>query len=337
MMGQRYVTKKTGKTEVYPFWTTKDIKSVIDYFKDSELWDDYFIFINGLLLGRRIGDIVSMKWSDLYFTNGRIRSEIRTIKEQKTDKTESLYVTPYYKDVLKLYLEKTNRTPIKEYNGFIFNISSKQKWIDRKDNPIYSSNDDDITVLEKWCELLKKDFSQKRKDLILEEYDKHKKDYATFGEYLYYEVEYMDIVKWQINEHRKKLKAAIQAAEIEYPVSCHSSRKTFGYWSEKIHPDDPQSLYILQNILAHKDIKTTMKYIGLTEERKRQYFIDISEFIRGVEDGNEEIIDNTPVVSIKTSVLRDILLFVIKNEGNYDEVNLLKEAMTMVENSRILS
>lgn len=337
MSNNRYATKRTGKTEVYPFWNTKDIKSVIEYFKNNELWDDYFIFMNGLLLGRRIGDIVSMKWSDLYYKNGRLRNEITTIKEQKTGKTESLYITSYYKDVLEFYLEKTSRTPMREYCGFIFNITSKEKWIERKNNPIYLTEGDEKEILEKWCALLKKDFSQKRKDIILNEYNKCKNKYSTFGEYLYYEVEYKDIVKWQTNEHRKKLKAAVRYADIDYPVSCHSSRKTFGYWSEKLHPDDPQSLYILQEILAHNDIKTTMKYIGLTGERKHQYFTDISEFMKGVEDGKEEVIDNTPVVSLKTSVLRDIISFVIKDRNSNNDVDLMNEAMKMVETSRILS
>lgn len=332
----RYATKQTGKTEVYCLWNTKDIKGIIDYFKENKLWDDNFIFMSGLLLGRRIGDIVSMKWSDLYFKNGRLRSEIRTIKEQKTDKTESLYITPYYQEVIEFYLEKTQRNPMNEYDGFIFNIIAKQDWIDRKNNSIYSSSKIEEEVLNDWCVFLNKDFTSKRKKKILEDYNKHCKEYSKFGEYLYYEVEYNDIVKWQTDEHRKKLKAATKYVGIEYPVSCHSSRKTFGYWSEKIHPDDPQSLYILQQILAHNDIKTTMKYIGLTEERKRQYFIDIAEFMKGVAEGKEELIDNTPVVSLKTSVLRDIFMRIIKNKDTLNEMELLNDAMCEVEKSRLL-
>lgn len=336
-MTNRYATKQTGKTEVYPLWNTKDIKGIMDYFKDNELWDDCLIFVCGLLFGRRIGDILSMKWSDIYYKNGRMKSEITTIKEQKTGKTECLYITSFFEEEEKFYLEKTGRKPIKEYDCFIFNIDFKQEWVDRKENPIYHVDMNNRDWLEAWCQEMKKDFSEKRKQKILKDFEKNT-EYKSFGEYLYYEVEYKDIIKWQADNHRKNLNKAVEYVGIEYPVSCHSSRKTFGYWSEKIHPDDPQSLYILQQILAHTDIKTTMKYIGLTQERKRQYFVDIADFIKGVSEGKEELIDNTPVVSLKTSTLRDILSFVIKNRNtNISDIELLNEAMGMVETSRILS
>lgn len=330
----RYATKKKGNTEVDPFWYTKDIKGVMDYFKNNGMWDDYLIFMFGLLLGRRIGDIVSMKWSDLYFQNGRMRMEIRTIEEQKTGKTEALFVTPFLREEVNFYLEETGKKPMYEYEGFIFNIEFKDLWIKRKNDSIYRLNKPESELLEEWCIYLKKNFSEKRKSSILKDYEKVKDNYSNFGEYLYEEVEYKDIVKWQSDNHRKIFKKAAAYVGIEYPVSCHSSRKTFGYWSEKIHPDDPQSLYILQNILAHDDIRTTMKYIGLTTERKRQYFVDISEFIRGVSEGKEQAIDNTPVVSLKTDMLRNILMFVIRNKDK-DELELLNESMKMVEKSRI--
>lgn len=333
-MKNRYATKQKGKTEVYPFWNTKDIKGIMDYFLGNELWDDYLIFMFGLLLGRRIGDIVSMKWSDLYFPNGRMRLEVTTLKEQKTGKTESLYVTDLLRETVEFYLKKTDRTPTKEYDGFIFNISFKTKWIERKNNPIYKSVDSEEKILEDWCTFLNKDFSKKRKENILNEYSKKKNKYETFGEYLYEEVEYKDVVKWQTDNHRRAFNKAVKHVGIEYPVSCHSSRKTFGYWSEKLHPDDPQSLYILQQILAHSDINTTMHYIGLTSEKKRKYFKDMSEFIGSVAEGKEELIDNTPVISLKTDILRNILMFVIKHKET-DDLVLLNDAMQMVENNRI--
>ena len=38
--------------------------------------------------------------------------------------------------------------------------------------------------------------------------------------------------------YRKQFKIAADACGISYPVSTHSTRKTFGYWSEKMHPYD---------------------------------------------------------------------------------------------------
>lgn len=64
MEQNRYATKKKGKTEVYPFWNMVDIKNVVEWFENNNEWDGYLITMLELLLGRRIGDTVMMKWSD---------------------------------------------------------------------------------------------------------------------------------------------------------------------------------------------------------------------------------------------------------------------------------
>ena len=60
----------------------------------------------------------------------------------------------------------------------------------------------------------------------------------------------------------------------------------------------------------------------------------MSEFIGSVAEGKEELIDNTPVISLKTDILRNILMFVIKHKET-DDLVLLNDAMQMVENNRI--
>ena len=72
---KNYVTKKKGKTEVYPFWNLEDIKNMIDWFIEHKEWDGYLITMLELLLGRRIGDTVSMKWSDFYYENGNKKTK----------------------------------------------------------------------------------------------------------------------------------------------------------------------------------------------------------------------------------------------------------------------
>ena len=83
----RNKTKQIGKTEVYPFWYMEDIKNMMDYFKMKEMWHWYLVFNLGLLLGRRVSDTLSFKWSDFFYENGRMKDEIE-IKEQKTGKEE---------------------------------------------------------------------------------------------------------------------------------------------------------------------------------------------------------------------------------------------------------
>ena len=76
---RNYASKQRGKTEVEPFWNIEDIKNVIEWFENSDEWDGYLITMLEILIGRRIGDVVKMKWSDLYYENGKKKREIDTI------------------------------------------------------------------------------------------------------------------------------------------------------------------------------------------------------------------------------------------------------------------
>lgn len=325
---KNYATKKKGKTEVYPFWDLNDVKKMIDYFKEKNDWDSYLIFMLGLLLGRRIGDTIMIKWSDLYYENGKEKNEIDTIEEQKTGKFTNLPVSSYVFSCIDTYCKETQKVPVKLYGEYIFDFPAKTAWINRKNNPIYKEND-----LEKWCEYLGKDFSDNRKNSILNGFEKQK-EYKTLGEYLYNEVEYADVVKWHTDSFRKEFKRALEAKEIDGKLSCHSLRKTFGYWSKMIHPNDPNALEILQSIFNHADTSVTLKYIGLSEERKRKYFDDFSNVIQNVENGNTDVmINNSPIVSIRHEDLRKVLMFAIQSKCS--ELETFNETMRLIDELKV--
>lgn len=328
MQSRNYATKKEGKTEVDPFWRLEDIKKVLDYFKENKDYDSYLTTMFGLLLGRRIGDIIMVKWSDFFFENGNVKEDINTIKEQKTGKYTNLPVSQFVFECIDKYCEETGINPMEHYNEYVFNTPTKTEWVKRKGNPIYIEND-----LERWCEWLNKDFSDKRKKDILEKFEKQKK-YKNLGEYLYYEVEQLDISKWQSEGFRRKFKKAIVEKQIKGRLSCHSLRKTFGYWSVLLHPDDPNSLYINQAIYNQATPQTTLRYIGITEERKRRYFNDFGDAIKNAENGNTDvIINNSPIVSLRHEDLRKILMFAIQNVE--PEMETFDKTMGMVDELKV--
>lgn len=309
-MGQsrNYVTKRHGKTECYPFWNLKDIKNVVEWFEDKNDWDGYLITLLELLLGRRIGDTISMKWSDLYYENGRERDEVTTIEEQKTGKFTTVPLNGVVFDAVEVYCKKTNTDPMDNYDEYIFAYKQKTEWINRKDSKIYLSNS-----IEDWCLFLGKDFSDKRKEKIQKDFQKQS-EYKVLGEYLYNVVEFMDIVKWQSDAYRNKLLQAVKENNIPYPVSTHSLRKTFGYLIYKIHPYDPDCLLSLQRLFNHADLQTTMSYIGLTAEKNRKYVNDLGELIKDVLNGNETAISNNmPVIALKREDYGNIIMQVINN------------------------
>ena len=320
-----YATKKKGKTEVQPFWNMSDIKNVVEWFEKNNEWDGYLITLLELLLGRRIGDTVMMKWSDLYYENGKRKSEIDTIEEQKTGKITNLPVSNMVWEAVDNYLSHVKINPMEHYNEYIFQYQPKTDWLCRRKTWKY----DELNVYS-WCHLLRKDLSNKRQNKIIDDYKKQK-IYETIGEYIYFVVEYNDIVKWQTDDYRKKLKKAVEDVGITSPVSSHSLRKSFGYWIHKMHPFDPDCLLSLQKLFNHTDIQTTMNYIGLTEEKNRQLINDHGEFIHNVLAGKgDEIVKNMPVISLKSDDFGKIIRMLT------DDVDKYQAAIDMANELRVM-
>ena len=310
---------------VYPFWKMEDIRNVVEWFENNNEWDGYLITMLELLLGRRIGDTVMIKWSDLYYENGNRKREINTIEEQKTEKVTNIPISDTVFEVVDKYLENVDVDIKKHYNEYIFKYIPKSNWIKRKNLDIYSKND-----IEFWCKALNKTISEDRKEKIIKEFSKQQR-YSSLGDYLYYVVEYNDVVKHQTNVYRKLLNKAVEAANIKYAVSTHSLRKSFGYWIHKTHPFDPDCLLSLQKLFNHTNLNDTMDYIGLTDEKNRQLINDHGEFIHNVLAGKgDEIVKNMPVISLKSDDLGKIIRYLT------DDVDKYQTAINMANKLRIV-
>lgn len=327
----RYATKKPGKTEVEPLRRYEDMYNLMEYFKSRKMWDSYLTFMFGLLLGRRIGDTVMVKWSDFYYENGRLKTEITTIEEQKTGKTTIIPISQAVKGAIAVYCRETGVVPQEHLHEYVFNTPTKTEWLSRRDDPIYQEKSFNLNA---WCEKMGKDWGVQRKISILEAFEKQKK-YSSLGEYLYWVVEYADIVKWQTDGFRRKFATAVEVCNVEGRVSCHSLRKTFGWIGKMIHPDDPNAMETLQEIFNHVDVATTTRYIGLSEERKRRYFDDMGEVVESIESGNMDIrVNNSPIVSLKHDDLREVLMFVLRERGG-DDIEVFNRAMNMIEEKKL--
>jgi integrase len=330
-MASKYATKKRGKTEKDPFWNLQDIKNLVEWFENNNKWDGYLITMFELLLGRRIGDTVSMLWSDFYYENGKRREEMMTVVEQKTGKTNEVPLTNLVFEAIEKYCQNTNINPMEHYNEYIFNFKCKTEWIQRKDNPVYKHKECDV---ELFVRELGKTYEDDRKAKIVEKFH-NQKEYTSFGDYFYYEVEYTDIIKFTTDTYRKMFNKAKEACGIEYDVSTHSFRKSFGYWIHHTHPYDPDCLLSLQKMFGHATLQQTMDYFGLTKEKNRMYINDHSEMIRKTLEGDtSEIIKNSPVISLKTEDFGDIIMKVIK-ETELSDVERYQMAINMANDLRI--
>ena len=67
---------------------------------------------------------------------------------------------------------------------------------------------------------------------------------------------------------------AIEAG-IKQNIGSHSLRKTFGYWRWHEAEDKTEALVMLQQTFNHSDTSTTMKYIGITDDKIENLYMAV--------------------------------------------------------------
>ena len=230
----RQVTKEKGEeTKVEPIHTFEELLAIEDYFKGNKQYQYWLIGWLIASLGRRVGDIIALKWSDLYKINGTFRDRLSTLKEEKTGKTIGLSFTNFARARVEEYCLLENINPMEHYNDGVFTVGS-----------------------------------------------------AAF---------------------RKNLKKAIDHIGIDYPVSTHSLRKFFGTMLAKLHPNDGNAIKIIQYIFGHSSEEITKVYIGTIDEKKDKFVNDLSEYLENSYVGKAYEIDNSPVITLKTADLRELI------------------------------
>ena len=230
----RQVTKEKGEeTKVEPIHTFEELLSIEDYFKENKQYQYWLIGWLIASLGRRVGDIVALKWSDLYKINGAFRDRLSTLKEEKTGKTIGLSFTNFARTRIEEYCKLESINPMEHYNEGVFTVGS-----------------------------------------------------AAF---------------------RKNLKKAIDCVGIDYPVSTHSLRKFFGTMLAKLHPNDGNAIKIIQYIFGHSSEEITKVYIGTIDEKKDKFINDLSDYLENSYVGKSYEIDNSPVITLKTADLREVI------------------------------
>lgn len=109
--------KRVGKkSEVFAF-QVEDARKVLAYFQAHDMWVQYLLFVFGVNMARRVGDLLELTWKDLYNpTTGKIRSSM-DIREQKTRKYASIAINQACRDAVDLYVVKTGCNPAENFYG----------------------------------------------------------------------------------------------------------------------------------------------------------------------------------------------------------------------------
>lgn len=92
---------------VEPFRTQEDIMNIQNYFLNEGKYLMFLIFEIGISTGRRIGDILDLEWNYFYYNDGKKRRKLKAIKEQKTDKFSSPYLSEAVWKAIEIYRSKT--------------------------------------------------------------------------------------------------------------------------------------------------------------------------------------------------------------------------------------
>ncbi len=110
-------------TRVDPFRTYEDLQKILNYFYDNKMYHHWLTACLMASLGRRVGDTISLKWSDLFLLNGEYRERLTTLKEEKTGKIAGVKLNALAKFYIEEYCKITDINPMEHYKERIFSNS----------------------------------------------------------------------------------------------------------------------------------------------------------------------------------------------------------------------
>lgn len=110
-------TKSSDKSKPTPadsVKTLEKIKKIKRYFLERKEYRNYCLFIIGITTGYRIGDLLNLKFSDLFENYYSYKREI-DITEQKTKKRRFMQISENIKIAVNLYIKSKGGFLLNEY------------------------------------------------------------------------------------------------------------------------------------------------------------------------------------------------------------------------------
>ena len=99
--------------EVEPLKSTRDINKIKQYLHGKENKRDYCIFVVGINVGLRAGDLLSLKIKDV--TDGIDIFDTVSIKEQKTGKSRNFALNKNAKEAIQIYIDTLANYDLEDY------------------------------------------------------------------------------------------------------------------------------------------------------------------------------------------------------------------------------
>lgn len=128
---KRHSNKIAGKSsEVYPFTTKEEIKSMIDVFdnhideacdenKKQIAYRNKLLFLVGINISLRASDLITLKWNFFFDDNGKFKDYyiLQPKKQRKQNKFVKLFFNKALKKAILSYIEEY---PIQDMNDYLF-------------------------------------------------------------------------------------------------------------------------------------------------------------------------------------------------------------------------
>lgn len=135
--------------------------------------------------------------------------------------------------------------------------------------------------------------------------------------------------------YRAALKKAVQEVGLDYEVSTHSFRKFYGNMMYKLHPQDADSIKMVQFMFGHSSEDITKEYIGAIDEKIDKYVEDYSNYLKDCNVGRAVSIDSSPVISIRYNDIRKILQQALASKNGENDIEIMNQLLSMVEEMRV--
>ena len=98
--------KEGEEQRVYPFKTEEDLQKMQNYFVEKKMWRNDLLFVVGVNVGLRAGDLLKLTWGQAFPDNySEVANAIR-IKEEKTGKWRTFYLNESCKKAILKYFKQ---------------------------------------------------------------------------------------------------------------------------------------------------------------------------------------------------------------------------------------
>ena len=113
--------KEGEEQRVYPFKTEEDLQKMHNYFVEKKMWRNDLLFVVGVNVGLRAGDLLKLTWGQAFPDNySEVANAIR-IKEEKTGKWRTFYLNgSCKKTILKYFKQYIRNGEIPGRDEYIF-------------------------------------------------------------------------------------------------------------------------------------------------------------------------------------------------------------------------